>query len=184
MILAHYLANRYARHQPLSVTASRVFEQSYGEVEGDSASIAELCALLSAIGDLSIDQAVAVTGSVNQHGQVQAVGGVNEKIEGFFDVCARRGLTGAQGVVIPEANVKDLMLERRVREAVAGGRFTVYAAGHVDEVMARLTSMPAGRPDPNGLFPPGSVNEAVQSRLFQWTAVRQELAGVGAKGPD
>jgi lon-related putative ATP-dependent protease len=179
MILANYLASRYARYQPLSLTASLTFEQSYGEVEGDSASVAELCALLSAIGDLSLDQGIAVTGSVNQHGQIQAVGGVNEKIEGFFEVCDRRGLTGAQGVIIPAANVKDLMLRREVREAAAAGRFFVAAAEHVDQVMAALTGMPSGHPDAKGLYPDGTVNGAVQTRLLQWTTLRQELAGVG-----
>jgi lon-related putative ATP-dependent protease len=176
MILSAYLANRYARHQPLSLAASLVFEQSYGRVEGDSASLGELCALLSAIGDLSVDQSLAVTGSVNQHGQVQAVGGVNEKIEGFFDICRARGLTGRQGVVIPHANVRDLMLREDVREAVAAGQFHVYAAEHADQVIALLTGMPAGMPDANGLYPQDSCNGRVQIRLIEWTAMRQHYA--------
>ena len=176
MILSAYLANRYARHQPLSLAASLVFEQSYGHVEGDSASLGELCALLSAIGDLSVDQSLAVTGSVNQHGQVQAVGGVNEKIEGFFDICRARGLTGRQGVVIPRANVRDLMLRVDVREAVAAGQFHVYAAEHADQVLALLTGMPAGMPDANGLYPQDSCNGRVQIRLIEWTAMRQHYA--------
>jgi lon-related putative ATP-dependent protease len=177
MILSAYLANRYARHQPLSMSASLVFEQSYGEVEGDSASLGELCALLSAIGDLSIDQSFALTGSVNQHGQVQAIGGVNEKIEGFFDICNARGLTGAQGVIIPAANVGDLMLRDDVRAAAAEGRFAVYAVNHVDQVMSLLTRMPAGNPDANGLYPQDSCNGRIQLRLFEWTAARQQYAG-------
>jgi len=180
MILSAYLAYRYARHQPLSLSATLVFEQSYGEVEGDSASLGELCALLSAIADLSIDQSLAVTGSVNQHGQVQAIGGVNEKIEGFFDICQARGLTGRQGVIIPAANVKDLMLRHDVREAAADDRFRIYAAQHVDQVMTLLTGMPAGSPDGNGLYPEASCNGRVQLRLFEWTALRQQYSSSGS----
>ena len=179
MILSSYLATRYARHQPLSLSASLVFEQSYGEVEGDSASLGELCALLSAIGDLSIDQSFAVSGSVNQHGQVQSIGGVNEKIEGFFDICKARGLTGRQGVIIPAANVSDLMLRADVLEAAAQGAFAVYAVTHTDQVIELLTGMPAGRPDANGLYPANSCNGRVQLRLFEWTAARQQFAGTG-----
>jgi lon-related putative ATP-dependent protease len=176
MILSAYLANRYARHQPLSLSASLVFEQSYGRVEGDSASLGELCALLSAIGDLSIDQSLAVTGSVNQHGEVQAIGGVNEKIEGFFDICNARGLSGRQGVVIPDANVQDLMLREDVREAAARGEFRIYAASHADQVIALLTGMPAGAPDASGLYPQDSCNGRVQMRLFEWTRLRQQYS--------
>ncbi|MGD8956017.1 MAG: ATP-binding protein [Chromatiaceae bacterium] len=176
MILSAYLANRYARHQPLSLSASLVFEQSYGRVEGDSASLGELCALLSAIGDLSIDQSLAVTGSVNQHGQVQPVGGVNEKIEGFFDICNARGLTGTQGVIIPEGNKKDLMLRADVRAAAERGEFHVYAANHADQVMAMLCAMPAGSPDASGLYPQDSCNGRVQMRLIEWTAMRQQYS--------
>lgn len=181
MILSAYLANRYARHQPLSVSASLVFEQSYGMVEGDSASLGELCALLSAIGDLSLDQSLAVTGSVNQHGQIQAVGGVNEKIEGFFDICLARGLSGHQGVVIPAANVRDLMLREDVWQAAERGEFHVYAAEHADQAMALLTDMPAGNPDADGLYPQDSCNGRVQTRLIEWTAMRQHFsAGASA----
>ena len=177
MILSAYLANRYARHQPLSVSASLVFEQSYGEIDGDSASLGELCALLSAIGDLSLDQSLALTGSVNQHGQVQAIGGVNEKIEGFFAICDARGLTGRQGVIVPAANAGDLMLHRDVRDAAARDRFRIYAVDHADQAMALLTGMPAGQPDANGLYPEASCNGQIQRRLFEWTAVRQRLGG-------
>jgi lon-related putative ATP-dependent protease len=176
MILSAYLANRYARHQPLSMSASLVFEQSYGEVEGDSASLGVLCALLSAICDLSLDQSFAVTGSINQHGQVQAIGGVNEKIEGFFDICNARGLTGRQGVVIPAANVGHLMLRSDVRAAAAEGLFRVHAVSHADQVISLLTGMPAGSPDANGLYPQDSCNGRIQLRLFEWAAVRQHYA--------
>jgi predicted ATP-dependent protease len=148
-------------------------------VEGDSASLGELCALLSAIGDLSIDQSLAVTGSINQHGQVQAIGAVNEKIEGFFDICKARGLTGRQGVIIPEANIGDLMLCEEVREAAARGEFQVYAARHADQVMAMLTGMTAGAPDAEGLYPPNSCNGRVQMRLFEWTTLRQRYSTSG-----
>lgn len=176
MILSAYLASRYARHQPLSLSASLVFEQNYGQVEGDSASLAELCALLSAIGDVSIRQALAVTGSVNQHGQVQAIGGVNEKVEGFFDICRERGLNGHHGAIIPAANAKDLMLREDVRDAAAEGLFHVYTAAHVDEVMELLTEMPRGLPDRDGLYPDDSFNGRVQMRLLEWTAWRQQYS--------
>jgi len=176
LILSSYLANRYARHQPLSLAASLVFEQTYGQVEGDSASVAELCALLSAIGDVPIHQGIAVTGSINQHGQVQAIGGVNQKIEGFFDICRARGLDGTQGVVIPEANQKDLMLRPDLLDAAAAGRFHVYAVRHADEALEILTGIPAGRPDALGIYPEGTVNGRVQRRLMEWTALRQHFA--------
>lgn len=185
LILASYLANRYARHQPLSLNASLVFEQTYGQVEGDSASVAELCTLLSAIGDVPIQQGIAVTGSVNQHGQVQAVGGVNQKIEGFFDICRARGLDGTQGVVIPEANLKDLMLSPDLVDAAAAGRFHVYAVRHTDEALEILTGIPAGRPDATGNYPQGTVNGQVQRRLAEWTALRQHFASAeqGGRAP-
>jgi predicted ATP-dependent protease len=176
LILSAYLASRYARHQPLSLFASLVFEQTYGQVEGDSASVAELCALLSAIGDVPLRQGIALTGSVNQHGEVQAVGGVNEKVEGFFAICEARGLDGSHGVVLPAANTKDLMLRPAVVGAVEAGQFQVYVAHHVDEVMEILTGLPAGHPDGNGQFPKGSVNGQVQRRLAEWTTLRQRYS--------
>jgi predicted ATP-dependent protease len=176
LILSSYLASRYARHQPLSLDASLVFEQTYGQIEGDSASVAELCALLSAIGDVPIRQTIAVTGSVNQHGQIQAIGGVNQKIEGFFDICRARGLDGSHGVVIPAANEKDLMLRDDVVTAAAAGQFHVYTAQHVDEAMEILTGVSAGHPDTNAQYPAGTVNGQVQHRLAEWTALRQRYA--------
>ncbi len=176
LILASYLAGRYARHQPLSLSASLVFEQTYGQVEGDSASVAELCALLSAIGDLPLRQAIAVTGSVSQHGQVQAVGGVNEKIEGFFHICRARGLDGSQGVIIPRPNQKDLMLRADLVEAAGAGAFHVHAIKHVDQAMEILTGLSAGHRDAQGLYPPGTVNGQVQRRLLEWTALRQHYS--------
>lgn len=181
MILASFLAARYARSRPLSLSASLVFEQSYGFVEGDSASLAELCALLSDLAQAPIRQALAVTGSVNQFGQVQAIGAVNDKIEGFFDICAARGLTGEQGVIIPAANVKHLMLRREVREACAAGRFHIYAVETVDEAIELLTGIPAGLPDEQGNLPEGSINWRVAAQLYELSLIRQEFAGAAGR---
>jgi lon-related putative ATP-dependent protease len=177
LILSSYLAWRYSTDQPLSLAASLTFEQSYGMVEGDSASVAELCALLSVLADAPVRQSLAVTGSVNQQGVVQPIGGVNEKIEGFFDVCATRGLTGRQGVIIPARNRPHLMLRRDVLEAVREGRFHVYAASHADQVAALLTGLPAGQVDSQGQWPPDSLNGRVQARLVALGGVRQEVLG-------
>ncbi len=144
LILSGFLGARYALERPLSLSASLVFEQSYSGVEGDSASSAELYALLSALAEAPIKQSLAVTGSVNQHGQVQAIGGVNEKVEGFFDLCRARGLSGQQGVLIPAANVKHLMLRREVVEAVAAGQFHLYPVTTIDQGIEILTGLPAG----------------------------------------
>ena len=175
LILSGLLAARYALDWPVSLSASLVFEQSYGGVEGDSASTAELCALLSAIAEVPLRQDLALTGSVNQFGQVQAIGGVNEKIEGFFEVCSQRGLTGRQGVLIPQANVQHLMLRDDVIDACRRGEFSVHAIGHVDEAMALLTGLPAGARDAAGNFPEGSVNARVEARLIAMARRRQEL---------
>jgi predicted ATP-dependent protease len=175
MILSACLARRYARERPLSLSATLVFEQSYGMVEGDSASAAELCALLSAVGDIPISQNLAVTGSINQLGQIQAIGGVNQKIEGFFDVCRARGLTGDQGVVIPAANVQHLMLRKDVRQAARSGEFHVFAVEQVDEMLQILTGLPAGVADEQGRYPEGSVNHRVTNRLEQLFRLRQKF---------
>lgn len=167
LILAGYLAGRYARHTPLSLAATLAFEQSYGQVEGDSASAAELAALLSALCDVPLRQDIAVTGSMNQHGKMQAVGGINAKIEGYFAVCQALGLTGEQGVIIPEVNVQHLMLKDEVVQTVAAGRFHIYAVSTVDEVMEILTGQAAGQRQPDGTFPPGTLNAAVLKRLQQ-----------------
>jgi lon-related putative ATP-dependent protease len=176
LILSSFLATRYSHSMPLSLNASLVFEQTYGMVEGDSASLAELCALLSALADLPIDQGLAVTGSVNQYGQVQAIGAVNEKIEGFFDVCNARGLTGKQGVLIPKSNIKDLMLRRDVVEAAEAGRFHIYGVRDVDEAIELLTGVQAGRPDEQGQVPEGSVNDIVATQLVRLSLMRKEFA--------
>jgi lon-related putative ATP-dependent protease len=179
LTLAGFLGERYASEVPLSLAASLVFEQSYGEVEGDSASLAELCALLSAIGLVPLAQAVAVTGAVDQRGEVQAVGGVNEKIEGFFDLCAARGLDSSHGVVLPVANVRHLMLRGDVVDAVAADRFHVWPVTHVDEAIERLAGMPAGARGDDGLYPPDSVNAAVETRLALFAEIRRSFAAAG-----
>ncbi|MBS3809160.1 MAG: AAA family ATPase [Desulfobacterales bacterium] len=165
LILSGFLGARYAADRPLSLKASLVFEQSYGGIEGDSASSAELFALLSAISGAPVKQGLAVTGSVNQFGQIQAIGGVNEKIEGFFDVCSRKGLTGDQGVLIPEANVKHLMLRKDVVDAVADEKFHIYPIKTVDDGLELLTGLSAGKPDENGNYPEDTVNGMVQKKL-------------------
>ncbi len=176
MILAGYLTSTLALDVPFSLHASLVFEQSYGGVDGDSASCAELIALLSALSMKPVRQDHAITGSVNQLGQVQAIGGVNEKIEGFFDVCARRGLTGNQGVIIPEANVEHLMLRERVVEAVAQGRFRVIPISSIDEGVEVITGCTAGARDDGGNFPSGSVNAEVEARLRAFAKDRKDFA--------
>jgi lon-related putative ATP-dependent protease len=176
LILSSFLKARYAIDRPLSLGASLVFEQSYGGVEGDSASVAELTVLLSAIAEVPIDQSFAVTGSVNQHGQVQAIGGVNEKIEGFFDVCAARGLTGRQAVLIPASNVKHLMLHQRVLDAVEAGEFRIFAIDTVDHALALLTGMTAGEPDGEGRYPEDTFNRRVADRLAELIERRKAFA--------
>ena len=165
MILWGFLAGRYALEVPLALAATLVFEQSYGGVDGDSASSAELYALLSALAEVPIKQALAVTGSVNQHGEVQAIGGVNEKIEGFFDVCRARGLNEEQGVLIPRSNVQHLMLREDVVEACKNGQFSIYPVGHVDEGIEILTGVKAGEQSADGRFAAGTINRLVEDKL-------------------
>ncbi|MCB1909028.1 MAG: AAA family ATPase [Rhodocyclaceae bacterium] len=176
LILSAFLAARYGRRRAPSLSASLVFEQSYHPVEGDSASLAELCALLSALAGAPICQSLALTGSVNQHGRVQAIGGVNQKIEGFFDLCAARGLDGGHGVIIPSANVRNLMLEPRVVDAVREGRFAVHAVDDVDQAMELLTGLPCGRGDPRGVAPRGSLEHLIV-RALDALAVAHPPAG-------
>ena len=183
LILSAYLASRFGGQAPLSFAATLVFEQSYGGVDGDSASAAELCVLQSALGELPLRQDLAITGSVDQHGRLQVIGGVNEKIEGFFELCAARGLTGTQGVIIPHGNLKHLMLRREVVDAVAAGRFHVYALEHAEQAMELLTGLPAGSADAQGRFPAGTVNGAVQQRLHEFSELRQRFAHPQPDGP-
>jgi lon-related putative ATP-dependent protease len=181
-ILSSFLGARYAQTFPLSLSASLTFEQSYHEVEGDSASLAELCALLSSLAGLPLRQSLAVTGSVDQHGRVQPIGGVNEKIEGFFNVCRARGLDGNQGVLIPTANIRHLMLRHEVVEAVQAGRFAIYAVEYVDQAMQLLTATEAGMINSEGRFPADTVNGLVQEQLqtlaglrLQYSAAAREM---------
>jgi len=178
LTLSQFLAARFSGKRPHALAASLVFEQTYSEVEGDSASLAELCALLSSLSGLPIRQSLAVTGSVNQLGEVQAIGGVNEKVEGFFDVCVGRGLSGTQGVIIPAANVEHLMLREDVVAAAASGKFRVYAVRTVDEAIELLTGVPAGTPELAGEPQPQTVNGRVAQRLHEYSALRRAPASV------
>lgn len=185
-ILGAYLGGKYAQDRPLSLSASLTFEQSYDEVEGDSASSTELYTLLSDLAQAPIDQGIAVTGSVNQRGEIQPIGGVNEKVEGFYYVCKALGLTDRQGVMIPHQNVRNLMLRDEVAEAVAAGRFHIWAVRSVDEGLEILTGLPAGEPDAEGHYPEGTINARVSKRLeelaerlrrFIPMRVREDAAG-------
>ena len=176
LILSHFLASRYAKKHPLSLSASLVFEQSYSMVDGDSASLGELCALLSALADTPIQQRFAVTGSVNQLGKVQAIGGVNQKIEGFFDVCNAIGLTGEQGVLIPASNVKHLMLRNDVVAAVEKEQFQVHAVDTVDQAIEILTGVAAGERDAQGDFPEDTINGRVEQRMIELANLRKHFA--------
>ncbi len=165
LILSGYLGRTFAQCHPLALSISIAFEQSYGPIDGDSASSTELYAILSSLADLPIHQGIAVTGSVNQKGEIQAIGGVNQKIEGYFDVCRKRGLNGRQGVMIPRANVKNLMLKKQVVDAVAAGQFHLYQVARVTEGIEILTGVEAGQPDEKGHYPPASVYGRVQQKL-------------------
>lgn len=171
LILSGYLGGKYAQESPLVLAASITFEQLYEEVEGDSASSAELYALLSSLSGYALRQDLAVTGSVNQHGQIQAIGGVNEKIEGFYDLCCLKGLSGSQGVIIPESNLRNLMLREDIVDAVHNKKFHIYAVSSVDEALELLTGIEAGELQADGSYPPGTVHRAVQDRLWSaWKA--------------
>ncbi len=184
LILSGFLRSHYVTDRPLSLSASLVFEQSYGGVDGDSASAAELCVLASALAEVPIRQSLAITGSLNQHGKIQAIGGVNEKIEGFFDICSKRGLSGDQGVLIPLANVRHLMLRGDVIEAVERGQFHVYPVAHVDECLEILTGIPAGERDEKGEFPDGSVNHKIRERLLGFANQLQAFSKAGKTTED
>ncbi len=171
MILGGFFGERYARDKPLALSASICFEQSYGGVEGDSASSTELYGLLSSLAGLPLDQGIAVTGSVNQHGKIQPVGAVNEKIEGFYEVCKAKGLTGQQGVIIPDANRKNLMLKPEVITAVEEGKFHIWSVTSIDQGIEILTGTPAGERQEDGSWPEGTVNKRVDWRLREMTEI-------------
>jgi len=175
LILGGYLANKYAQDKPLSLSAKLVFEQSYGGVDGDSASSTELYAILSALSGLPLKQSIAVTGSVNQRGEVQAIGGVNEKLEGFFEVCKAKGLTGAQGAMIPASNVQNLMLKEELVEAAEAGKFSIYPARTVDEGIEFLTGVPAGERQADGSYEEGTVNYLVNKRLQEMAEMAKDF---------
>jgi predicted ATP-dependent protease len=164
-IISGYLRSSFAQDKPLSLSASICFEQSYSGVDGDSASSTEIYALLSALADLGLRQDIAVTGSINQRGDIQAIGGVNEKIEGFFDICRIQGLTGTQGVMIPAANVDDLMLREDILEAVANSKFHIWPISRIEQGVELLTGMPAGARNGNGRFEDCTVFARVDDRL-------------------
>lgn len=165
LILNGHIVEKYARDVPLSLSARIVFEQSYDEVDGDSASSTELYALLSRLAESPIKQGIAVTGSVNQKGEVQAIGGINEKIEGYYEICRTRGLNGKQGVMVPASNVKHLMLKEEVAGAIRKGKFHIYPVATIDEGIEVLTGIKAGKRRRNGTFEPDSINDRVQQRL-------------------
>jgi predicted ATP-dependent protease len=177
LIVAGYLAGKYAQQWPLALRATLTFEQSYDGVEGDSASSTELYALLSALADVPLKQQIAVTGSVDQHGNVQAVGGVTDKIEGFFKLCSFRGLTGEQGVIVPASNLGHLMLADEVVEAVRAGRFNVWAVEHVDQGIEILTGRQAGDRGADGTYPEASINHLVARRLETYAKLQTAFAG-------
>jgi predicted ATP-dependent protease len=165
LILQGFLLDRYAGEVPLTLSGRISFEQSYGMVDGDSATVAEVCALLSRLAEAPVKQSLAITGSMDQRGEVQAIGGANEKIEGFFDVCKGRGLTGEQGVIIPASNVQHLMLREDVVEAVRAGQFTVYSISTLDEALELLTGVPAGEKGADGTYPADSINGRAAAEL-------------------
>ncbi|MSQ25544.1 MAG: hypothetical protein EXR49_04620 [Dehalococcoidia bacterium] len=179
LILSGYLGWKYAQERPLSLTATIAFEQSYEGVDGDSASSTELYALLSSISDAPLRQDLAVTGSVNQKGEVQAIGGVNQKVEGFYDVCAAMGLNGSQGVLIPKHNVVNLMLREDVVEAVRRGKFHIYAVGTIDEGIELLTGVPAGERNAKGAYPKGTINYLVEQRLRGYAETQRQFSQPG-----
>jgi predicted ATP-dependent protease len=171
LIIGGFLGNRFGHNGPLNLSANLTFEQSYDEVEGDSASAAELLALLSAIAEIPLRQDRAITGSVNQHGQLQAIGGVNEKIEGFYAACVAKGLSGEGGVIIPKSNAHNLMLSEELIKIVEDGRFHIWAIETVDEAIDLLTGIKAGVLGADQTYPEGTFNRAVADRLMSWGKV-------------
>lgn len=174
MILSGYLGEQFAQEIPLSLTASICFEQLYGGVDGDSASSTELYAILSSLSDIAINQSIAVTGSVNQKGEIQPIGGVNEKIEGFYQICKMRGLNGENGVIIPIQNVRSLHLSDEIIDVVKKGKFHIYAVSTIDEGIEILTGVPAGKKDKNRNFPFGTINYLAKEKLKRYSKLSQK----------
>ena len=178
MILTGYLGEMFAQDKPLTLTASICFEQLYGGVDGDSASSTEAYAILSSLSEIPINQSIAVTGSVNQKGEIQPIGGVNEKIEGFFQICKMRGLTGAHGVIIPSQNVRNLHLNDEVIKAVKEEKFHIYAIDTIEEGIEILTGVPAGRKDKYGNFPAGTINYLANEKLTRYSKIAEKSRNV------
>jgi len=174
LTLNGYLGGKFAQEKPLALTAQITFEQLYGGVEGDSASSTELYAILSSLSGVPVRQSLAVTGSVNQMGEIQPIGGVNEKIEGFFDICTLKGLTGQQGVIIPESNVDNLMLKDEVIEAVKNSKFHIYSVKKIEEGIELLTGLPAGEPDIYGEYPENTIFYLANQKLKEFNKVLEE----------
>lgn len=183
MILTSWLSSHFAATEPMHLSASLTFEQNYGEVDGDSASLAELCALVSALSGFAVRQDLAITGSVNQFGEVQPIGGANEKIEGFFETCRLTGMTGTQGVIVPHTNVQNLMLESELVDAVRNGQFAIYSVSTTEEAITLLLGQPAGKMDHNGRYPKQSVFGVIQQRLDKMREREREEHGHGDKDP-
>jgi predicted ATP-dependent protease len=182
LILTAYLGGKYAVKQTLSLTASLTFEQLYGGIEGDSATCAEVYALLSSISGIPLKQSYAITGSMNQHGQVQPIGGVNEKIEGFYELCKLNGLNGKHGVIIPMRNMINLMLKKEVIEAVNKGKFNIYSIDNIEDGIEILTGMKPGEIKPSGTYPKGTFNDTVAKKLKELSnALKAEKEAKGSK---
>jgi predicted ATP-dependent protease len=184
MILSGYMGWKYAQDKPLSLSASLCFEQSYSGVDGDSASSTELYAILSSLSEIPIKQSIAVTGSVNQTGEIQPIGGVNQKIEGFYEVCKEKGLTGEQGVLIPAQNLRNLMLDEEVVDAVSEGKFHIYSATTIDEGIEILTGVPAGEKQDDGKYPEGTINYLVDKKLKEMAEKLKEFGSEEKSGED
>ena len=182
MVLSGYLGGKYAKDKPLSLNASITFEQLYDGIDGDSASSAELYAILSDLSGMPVNQGIAVTGSVNQFGEIQPIGGVNEKIEGFYHACKGRGFTGRQGVLIPRRNIRNLVLKSEVIKAVEEGRFQIWAVGSIDEGIEILTGVEAGQMAPDGTYPEGTINYLVDLRLREMAEVIRNFGKDNLKG--
>jgi predicted ATP-dependent protease len=181
LILSGYLGGKYAQEKPLSLSASVCFEQSYDGVDGDSASSTELYAILSSLSGVALKQNIAVTGSVNQNGEIQAIGGINRKIEGFYDVCRVKGLTGDQGVLMPASNLRNLMLRADVVKAVEDEKFYIYAVQSIDEGIEVLTGVAAGTRNAAGKFPAGSINALVEEKLTHFAERQRQINAAGVR---
>jgi predicted ATP-dependent protease len=181
LILSGYLGGKYAQEKPLSLSASICFEQSYDGVDGDSASSTELYAILSSLSGVPLKQSIAVTGSVNQNGEIQAIGGINRKIEGFYDVCRVKGLTGDQGVLMPTSNLRNLMLRADVVKAVEEEKFHIYAVQSIDEGIEVLTGVAAGTRNTAGKFPAGSINTLVEEKLMHFAERQRQINAAGVR---